>query len=191
MDIVLRTIVLIAILVGTPVGIIVFVLWITKKFGRRKLGYWIVGIIVVVLLLYPASFILEDVFFSKKDMKEMLGEHDFILNDDFKVNSKSISGIRDLLYEFEITITDSDRNRLINEFLKSDYYLINPPDGYSIMEGKPRYSQVDTSFYVTFQNKLGFEYQYYQPNKQGYSPQLDLIRLSKENNTISFQRIFD
>jgi hypothetical protein len=159
--------------------------------GKKRLGYWIVGILLALVLFLPAFFILEDFFFSKKDMKNMLADSKITLYDDFKIHSRSISGIRDLYYEFEIVISDSDKIRLEKELMESEFYNENITAMDDIRAGKPRYSETDTFFLTIYQSSWYYEIQYYKPNQRGHTPIWDMIKISKTDNSLIFHRLLD
>ncbi|MFC3197686.1 hypothetical protein ACFOET_08685 [Parapedobacter deserti] len=49
----------------------------------------------------------------------------------------------------------------------------------------------DTSFTANYQDKWNYIYEFYQPNKKGYTPTWDRISISKTGNALTYERILD
>lgn len=172
-------------------GMIFLAYWIPKKYGKRKLG---IGLAILVSLIFATpilSFVFEDFLFFKSDVKEILNEHGIELNDDFNLKSNEMTGISDFYHRFELEISENDKNKLTKWILKSERYKDSLPEMFDIRSDKPRYSDSKQEFIVTYQNKWNYVYEYYKPNKQGYSPTLDRISIAKEKTELTFERILD
>ena len=172
-------------------GLIFLAYWIPKKYGKRKLG---IGLAVVVALIFATpvlSFIFEDYLFFKSDAAESLKEHGIILQDDFDLESNEMTGIGDFYHRFELNISESDKKRLTEWILQSKNYQDSIPEMFDIRSDKPRYSDTNQEFILTYQDKWNYVYEYYRPNKQGYTPTWDIISISKKENELTYERILD
>jgi hypothetical protein len=172
-------------------GFVFLAYWIPKRFGKRKLGI-VLSIIVTLIFLAPIlSFVFEDYLFFKSDVIERLKEHNLTLQDSFDLESNKISGIRDYYQRFEIQISNSDKDRLIKKFTESPFYRDSIPEEFDFIIDKPRYSNMDEEFIVTYQDDNNYIYEYYKPNKQGYAPTWDKISISKDENQLIYERVLD
>lgn len=172
-------------------GLIFLSYWIPKRYGKRKLG---IGLAIIVTLIFVSpilSFVLEDHLFFKSNATESLKEHSIILQDDFKLESNKMTGIGDFYHRFDLEISESDKNRLTEWILKSDNYKDSVPGIFDIRSDKPRYSDTEQEYIVTYEDKLNYVYEYYKPDKQGYSPTWDRISISKKENELTYERILD
>ena len=172
-------------------GLIFLAYWIPKKYGKRKLG---IGLAILVALIFATpvlSFVLEDYLFFKSDVTESLNEHGIELNDDFDLESNEMTGVRDFYHRFELEISQSDKRRLAEWIVESENYRDNVPKMFEIRSDKPRYSDTKKEFIVTYQDKWNYVYEYYRPNRQGYSPIWDRISLSKDENELTYERVLD
>ena len=172
-------------------GLIFLVYWIPKRYGKRKLG---IGLAIIVTLIFATpilSFVLEDYLFFESDVIESLKEHEIVLQEDFELESNEMTGIGDFYHRFELEISESDKSRLIEWILKSENYKENIPEMFDIRSNKSRYSDTKREFMVTYQDKWNYVYEYYKPNKQGYTPTWDKISISKKENELTYERILD
>jgi len=172
-------------------GVIFLAYWIPKKYGKRKLG---IGLAILVTLIFATpilSFAFEDLLFFKSDVKEILDEHGIKLNDNFNLKSNEMTGIGDFYHRFELEISKEDKSKLTEWILKSKTYKDTLPEMFDIRSNKPRYSDTNQEFIVTYHNKWNYVYEYYKPNKQGFKPTWDKISVSKEKNKLIFERILD
>ena len=185
----LLLIILLAILIVG--GLIFLAYWIPKKYGKRKLG---IGLAIVVALIFVSpvlSFVFEDFLFFKSDATESLNEHGIILKDDFNLESNKITGIRDFYHRFELRISESDKSKLTEWIINSENYKDSIPEMFDIRSNKTKYSDTKKEFKITYQDEWSYVYEYYRPNKQGYTPTWDKISISKKENELTYERILD
>jgi hypothetical protein len=172
-------------------GLIFIAYWIPKKYGKRKLG---IGLAIFIALIFATpimSFIFEDFLFFKSDATESLNEHGVILKDDFNLKSNKITGIGDFYHRFELRVSESDKNKLKEWIINSENYNDSIPEMFNIKSNKPRYSDIKKEYKVTYQDEQSYVYEYYRPNKQGYTPTWDKISISKKENELTYERILD
>lgn len=172
-------------------GLIFLACWIPKKYGKRKLG---IGLALFVALIFATpvlSLVLEDYLFFKSDVTESLDEHGIKLNDNFDLESNKMTGIGDFYHRFKLKISEQDKSRLTEWILESENYNDSVPEMFDIRSDKPRYSNTKQEFKVTYQDKWNYVYEYYKPNKQGYTPTWDRISISKKSNELTYERILD
>jgi hypothetical protein len=173
------------------VGLIYLAYWLPKRLGKRKLGLWLSGILTVGLLILIIATVFEDQFFFKSDAKEKLKEHNVELIDDFKIVSNESGGFMDYFHQFRLTISPADRERLINQIKSADNYQDEVQDMFDLRYGKIRYSDKDMSFTANYQDERNYIYEFYKPNKQGYTPTWDRISISKTENRLTYERVLD
>ena len=173
------------------VGLIYLAYWLPKRLGKRKLGLRLSGILTVGLLILIMATVFEDQFFFKSDAKEKLKEHNVELVDDFKIVSNESGGFRDYFHQFKLTISLTDKERLIDQIKSADNYQDEIQDMFDLRSGKIRHSDKDTSFTANYQEERNYIYEYYKPNKQGYTPTWDRISISKTENKLTYIRYND
>jgi len=172
-------------------GLIFLAYWIPKKYGKRKLGIALAFFVALAFATPVLSFVLEDYLFFKSEVTESLDEHGIKLNDDFELESNKMTGIGDFYHRFELRVSEKDKSRLTEWILESENYKDIVPEMFDIRSDKPRYSDTKQEFIVTYQDKWNYVYEYYKPNKQGYTPTWDRISISKKENKLTYERILD
>ena len=110
--------------ISIVVGLIYLAYWLPKRLGKRKLGLWLAGILTAGLLTIIIATVFEDQFFFKSDVMERLSEHNIELKEDFKIISNESGGIRDYFHQFRLTISPTDRERLIAKIKSADSWFI-------------------------------------------------------------------
>ena len=173
------------------VGLIYLAYWLPKRLGKRKLGLWLSGILTVGLLILIMATVFEDQFFFKSDAKEKLKEHKVELVDDFKIVSNESGGFMDYFHQFKLTISPADKERLIDQIKSAYNYQDEIQDMFDLRSGKIRHSDKDTSFTANYQEESNYIYEYYKPNKQGYTPTWVRISISKTENKLTYERVLD
>jgi hypothetical protein len=173
------------------VGLIYLAYWLPKRLGKRKLGLWLSGILTIGLLTLIMETFFEDQFFFMSDAKEKLKEHKVELVDDFKIVSNESGGFRDYLHQFKLTISLTDKERLIDQIKSADNYQDEIQDLFDLRSGKIIYSDKDTSFTANYQEESNYIYEYYKPNKPGYTSTWVRISISKTENKLIYLREFD
>ena len=177
--------------ISIVVGLIYLAYWLPKRLGKRKLGLWLAGILTAGLLTIIIATVFEDQFFFKSDVMERLSEHNIELKEDFKIISNESGGIRDYFHQFRLTISPTDRERLIAKIKSADNYQNEVQDMFDLRIDKVRYSDNDTVFIANYQDKWNFIYEYFKPNKQGYKPTWDRVSISKTENKLTYERVLD
>ena len=173
------------------VGLIYLAYWITKRLGKRKLGLWLSGLVTTGLVTLVITTVFEDKFFFKSDVNERLKEHNIELKDNFKIFSNESGGLMDYFHQFILTISATDKQRLIDQIKSADNDKEDVEEMFDIQSGKNRYSTKDTVFTATYQDKWNYIYEYYKPNKQGYRPTWDRVSISKTENKLTYERVSD
>jgi hypothetical protein len=182
---------LILLALSVIVGLIYLAYWLPKRLGKRKLGIWLSGALTMGVSVLILASVFEDHLFLKSDVTERLNEHNIELKDDFNLKSNEMGGFMDYSHRFVLTISPEDKERLKTKILSADNYKDNAEEMFDLRQGKPRYSDSDTSFTANYQDNWNYIYEYYKPNKQGYKPTWDRISISKTENTLTYQRILD
>ena len=173
------------------VGIIYLAYWLPKKFGKRKSGLWLSGILTTALLLLTIATVFKDKFIFKSDVQEILKEHNFELNDEFKIVSNESGGFLDYSHQFVLTISPKDKERIIKQITTAVDYQDKADEMFDLRIDKPRYSEKDISFTANYQDDWNYIYEFYKPNKQGYKPIWDLISISKAENELTYERVLE
>ncbi|SEL94216.1 hypothetical protein [Parapedobacter koreensis] len=181
----------ILLVIAIVVALIYASYWLPKRLGKRKLGRWLSGILTTGVVALFFATVFEDQLFFKTDAAERLGEHHIELKDDFKLVSNKSGGFLDYYHIFVLAISPEDKNRIINHIVAADNYQDNEVEMFDIRNGKPRYSEKGTSFTANYQDEWNYIYEFYQPNKRGYTPTWDRISISKAENTLVYERILD
>jgi hypothetical protein len=181
----------ILLLISIIVGLIYLAYWLPKRLGKKKLGLWLSGILTIGLSVLILATVFEDQFFFKSDAKEKLKEHNVELKDDFKIVSNESGGFMDYFHQFRLIISSTDKERLIAQIKSANNYQDDVQDMFDLRSGKIRYSDKDTSFTANYQDEWNYIYEYYKPNKQGYTPTWDRISISKTENGLTYERILD
>lgn len=181
----------ILIFISIIVGLISLAYWLPKRLGKRKLGLSLSGILTVGLLTLIIATVFDDQLFFKSDAKEKLREHNIDLVEDFIIVSNESGGFMDYFHQFRLTISPNDKERLIDQIKSADNYQDKIQDMFDLRSGKIKYSNKDTSFTANYQDEWNYIYEYYKPNKQGYTPTWDRISISKTANRLTYERVLD
>ena len=181
----------ILIFISIIVGLISLAYWLPKRLGKRKLGLSLSGILTVGLLTLIIATVFDDQFFFKSDAKEKLREHNIDLVEDFIIVSNESGGFMDYFHQFRLTISPNDKERLIDQIKSADNNQDKIQDMFDLRSGKIKYSNKDTSFTANYQDEWNYIYEYYKPNKQGYTPTWDRISISKTANRLTYERVLD
>ena len=189
MDIYLFYLLILIILLLILVGIVYLSYWIPKKMGKRKLGIILSRILSIGLILLVLSFIFEDELYSKSDAKESLVEHKIELKDNFKILTNQSGGIRDYYHSFELEISETDKNRLINQIKASENFKDKIQEDFYLPENRDRYS--GESITVNYESKWDYKTEYYKPNGTGVAPTYHIISISKTKNILKYENIID
>ena len=122
------------------IGIIYLSYWIPKKMGKRKLGIILSIFLSIGLLVLVSSFFFEDDLYSKSDAEKSLAKRKIELKDDFKILKNESGGLRDYYHKFELEISKSDKNRLIDKIISESNYIDKIQNNFYLPEkAKNRY----------------------------------------------------
>jgi len=178
------------ILFSLILGLIYLGYWIPKKYGNKKLGKIISGILAIGFCILILSIIFEDKLFFKSDAISLLANQNIELVDDFKIINNESGGIRDYYHKFELEISDNDKRRLIHKIESEVDYREEFENRVYLPElAKNRY-EGDT-IYANYQNKWAFKKEMYYPNGKGYTPTYRIISISKHERKLTFEEILD
>jgi hypothetical protein len=168
--------------------LIIFVSYWTLINLHFKNAGKIVAIVFTVLALLPfLSLAFEDYFFFKSDARKMLKENQIELKDEFKITSNHITGLNDLYQKFELQISKSDKEVIIQQLRYSPYFKDSISDDYNL--------QSEIGFGLTKKIYRDYEKENivcretYQKLRTGYKSDYDIISISKTDNTLTFERI--
>lgn len=171
------------------IGLILLTLKVSKRLGYKKTGIVISILIVLVTLAIPLGFLVEDMFFTKNDAIECLQEHDIVLNDDFQFINKEVSGVMDYVLQFELKISDTDKNQILKNFRQSNHLIIVDQDiMYDIRPKDYKTRETDTIMYAIYEENNYWNLQYCKVLTNGYVQTWDLIQISKNDNMINYVR---
>ena len=171
------------------IGLILLTLKVSKRLGYKKTGIVISILIVLVTLAIPLGFLVEDIFFTKNDAIECLQEHDIVLNDDFQFINKEVSGVMDYVLQFELKISDTDKNQILKNFRQSNHLIIVDQDiMYDIRPKDYKTRETDTIMYAIYEENNYWNLQYCKVLTNGYVQTWDLIQISKNDNMINYVR---
>ena len=179
--------------IGIVIGLIYLGYWIPKRFGKRKLGKWIAGILSIAVLTMILSVVFEDELFFKSDAENLLTKHDIELKDNFKLNSNKFSGIFDFYHRFELTISEKDKTRLIEKITSADNFQENVDNEFDFRIDKPRYTENNEykEFTANYHTERKYIYEYYKPNEIGNKPTFNRISILKKENKLIYENISD
>ncbi|NIG57700.1 hypothetical protein [Chitinophaga sp. Cy-1792] len=139
---------------------------------------------MALLLWGITSWFTADYFFSNSDAKKLLAQHQLEPHDDFKIVYKH-SGVAPGEYfeEFTISITSSDKQRLINEIRQSRYFVPagqQPADFHT-----SRHTPTKTILQQDYEDQFAFirEYAEILPDEP---PVYHTIYIYKKDNTMQY-----
>ena len=70
MDLPLYYLLVLFIFVIIPIGIIIFIYWLLRKYNKAKVAKQIAPLLLLLYLFIPIYLIFEDSFYSKNDVKK-------------------------------------------------------------------------------------------------------------------------
>lgn len=183
--------IIILLFIALIIGLIFLAYWLPKRLGVIKLGLWLSGILASVILVSFLATVFEDKLFFKTDVQEILNEHRFELKENFEIISNKSGGVMDYSHQFRITISQRDRERLIEQIKSANNYKKETVEMFDLREGKIRYSDKDTLFIANYHDIWNYIYEYYKPNSQGHKPTWDKIMISKTGSELIYERVLD
>lgn len=172
------------------VFLIIFVsYWTLVNLNFKKAGK-IVAIVFTVLATLPfLSFALEDYFFFKSDASKFLTENQITLIDNFKIKSNHITGLSDVYQKFELEISLEDKERIIQQLKSSKYFQDTVNDEHRLPSKSG--SGLTNKIYLDYEKNEFVCRETYQKLKMGYVSDYDIIKISKTENILTFERIND
>lgn len=190
MNIIAFYIVILIVLFLLTIGIIYLSYWIPKKFGKKKLGVILSRILILGTVLLILAFVFNDSLFFKSDVKEYLSAQNVELKDEFKIKDNESGGLRDYYLKFELEISDSDKQQIINLIKSTDNYQNEINNEFYLPElAKNRYK--GDTLYANYQTDWKYKKAIFYPNGKGYTPTYRVISISKEKNELTFEELLD
>jgi len=160
-----------------------------NRLKKRKLGIILSIIIFLIFISIPISLFFESLFFTHQKAKEILEKHNIILSNDFEFINKDISRSMDYVLQFELTISNNDKERIIKSFINSPYRKnIDPLEMYDIRYLAKTDLLKDTVLYTIYEGLNYWNLQYCKILPNGYIQTWDFIQISKNNNELKFIR---
>ena|SRR5690606_6265994 len=170
-------------------GIIFLSFWIPKKLGFPIAGKVIGSAVSCFLIYYLIVNYYEDELFSKNDAVELLEEQNIKLNDEFEIEeNKSDWTIGDYYHTFTLSISENDKQRLINEIKSSPDFnetTNNVTELIYTQEEKP----IGKKIFQNYETKNYYIREYYQENGEEYVPTFRKISIDKNKNELKFEDI--
>jgi len=176
----------IGVLILAVIGLILLLLSPISFFILRRKGYKKMAIVVsffpaCVVLIPFFSFLFESELYFKSDAKKDLKELKVVLNDDFQILSNKIDGFPDYFQTTHLLISESDRNRLIEEITHSDNFKILSDNAKTLafeMDWEESTKKIWNYRQGGFYKKELYE------NKTGYVPYQKHLFLKKDSDTL-------
>jgi len=165
---------------------ICLIYWILKKSGRKKLGTIVSIVLILSFLIFKLFLLFDDLLFSKSDARKLLSEHHITLNDDFKIISNQSGGLRDYTHQFELSISEKDKQSFIDQRSWSD----KMDERIEVHTTAVDRYEGDT-LRANYHDNDSYIYSMYRPNGKGIVPTFITIRVSKSKNTLTYEEILD
>lgn len=173
---------LLILLISAP--IIYFVL---KENAKPKRGILFASLIVLFVALIIFMNNLDEVSYSKSDVKEDLKLANLVLKDDFEIIKNEVVGMPERSQKTELKISERDKIRVVNEIKngKSFKKLNDSRVLYTQMwnENSPRNKVVFTNY--SFNDQYIRESYY---REKDYVPTLMVISLKENSNILKLNR---
>lgn len=140
---------------------------------------------IIVMTIYA---FVEDDLFSKSDANRLLIEQDIQLKDNFNlVKNESTFSPGDYYHTFTLTISQKDKERIINEIKKSSNFLkgnqsesyVNDDENY--YNGQKRIKNYETRDQIIRE--------LFEPKGKGHPPIWRKIQINKKTNILIFEDI--
>jgi hypothetical protein len=130
--------------------------------------------------------LFDDLLFSKSDARQLLSEHHITLNDDFKIISNQSGGLRDYTHQFELSISEKDKQSFIDQRTWSDKM-----DERIEVHGSAVDRYEGDTLHANYHDNDSYTYSMYRPNGKGISPTFIKICVSNNKNTLTYEEILD
>ncbi|MCS4228928.1 hypothetical protein M2408_005068 [Sphingobacterium sp. BIGb0165] len=156
-----------------------------KKSNRKKTGIIASIVLVLSFLLFTSYIIFDDLLLSKSEAREILKEHQIVLNDDFEVTFNQSGGFRDYTHKFELSISEKDKRTFIEGRIWDD----KPDERIQVHSQLVDRYEGDT-LRANYTNGK-YIYSMYRPNGKGIVPTFVQISVLKDTNTLTYEEILD
>lgn len=181
---------LIAVILIT-LALIFFAYWIPKKAGKKKLGFWLSGLLTLAIVLFVVANKYEDSFFFKSDVRKTLRAHNMELKDDFSILFNQSGGLKDYSHQFKLTISDSDKKRLVSQILQSENYVNNDQPTPDLINDHSRYTDTLTSYFANYCNGPYYVHEFYLTRPKGGAPIWEQILIAVTGNELQYFKLID
>lgn len=171
------------------IGLVYLGYWIPKKLEKRKLGIILSRTLILGVVLLILACIFNDILFFKWNARKYLVEQGIGLHDDFKILYNESSGLFDYYHKFELQISDSDKNRLINEIKSAENFTDTITTYFYLPGHKNRNTKNPTT--ANYENEHEYKSEFYKSNGKGIAPTYRIISISKKENKLTFEDIID
>ena len=191
MDLFILIALLILTFIGLPIGVIILLYWLPKKFGYKKLGKYLASIAGLFFGLLMIYILFEDSFFFKKDAKKLLKEQNIYLEDDFEImENKSMTAPGDYYHTFTLKISQRDKDLIIEQIKNDKSFKGIKDDKADISRIADRY--FGEKIIQNYEDETQFVREYFKPSgKKNYSPTYRKIEINKADNKLIFEDIDD
>lgn len=181
------------IIIAVVLFVIPYILYlIPKKFEHPKLGKILSSIFLLSIISVTIYEIFRDEFFTKSNAKEFLAEQKIILKDDFKIiNNISHSAIGDYYHTFTLSISEKDRQRIIQQIKNAKNFKIKSDTTINhllYLNNENRY--FGKKIIQNYETNNHYVTEFFEPsNQKGYAPTFQRISVSKTENMLTFKDI--
>ena len=172
------------------VGFIWLSYWIPKRSGKRKIGVYLSSTLTLGLVILIFSYIFDDYLFFKSDARKHLSEINIELKDNFEIISNKDGGLMDYYHTFNLSISEADKNRLIEKIKDSKDY-IDSIQNYKHLPSEAKDRYVGDTLARNYQTEREYKTELYYPNGQGYTPTYIKVGISKSKNELQYELILD
>lgn len=176
------------ILISFILGIIYFSYWLLKILGYPKIGKYIAIFFTLSITVFTIYGFFEDDFFSKSDAHKLLREQGIQLKDNFDLEkNESTFSPGDYYHTFTLTISQKDKERIIDEIKKSSNFLKG--------DQSDSYVNDDENYYngpkriKNYETEDQFIRELFEPKGKGYAPIWRKIEINKKTNELIFEDI--
>jgi hypothetical protein len=141
--------------------------------------------ILFIIVIFLTSC---DQLFNKSDAIKLLSEQEVHLNDDFEIlHNESMSAIGDYYHTFTLRISETDRERLINEIKSSDDFNQNIPTGNYFSNRDDYYN--GPKRIKNYETETRFVKELFEPQGKGYAPIYRKVGIDKSDNLLIYEEI--
>ncbi|WP_282134987.1 hypothetical protein [Seonamhaeicola maritimus] len=157
--------------------------------GFKKVGKIVSGILILGTIYLLISILFNDYLFFKKDAQKLLSEQKIELKDDFEIIKNESVGTVDYYHRFELSISESDKKRIVTEFTTSNYFQDSISSYFHLPSNQDRY--IGNPKTVNYLTHTEYKSEFYKPNGKGYAPTYRIISIPINDNKLIFEEIID